>query len=273
MRYFNTWIHSQDLPWHYALGWIHISTPWLFLVFIWIGIVLVVARLVYRLYKSHRLYSTGKQKNKVIFLGLSVLPLAFILIRESVIYDSWRHLFFIYPALVALAVCGFKYTSDYFKKFERPYLKYVLGCALLISLLFNAFYIGSNHPLQHTYINIPSHNLETKFDIDYWGVTYQMALREIAERDKSDTILAAVQNFQGVANIQMLPIEIRNRFVLSGSCGEADYYLTNYRFKQELHRYFYGLVPLKADHELFAICNRNAKVIGVYKIDKQKIKR
>lgn len=267
MRYFNTWVNSQDLPWHYALGWIHVSTPWMYLVFIWLGIALVIIQMIQRVMKLHRFYESDAQRNHLIFFGLSVVPLAIVIIRDSVIYDSWRHLFFIYPALIALAVYGFKFATDYFKRFDPLYLKFTPGVALAISLLFSAVYIASNRSLQHTYLNIPNQNLETKFDIDYWGVAYQNALRELADRDAKDTIRIAVMNYPGHANIQMLPREIRGRFIHSKTFEEADYYLTNYRFKLELNRYMNDLYPLERKQEVFTISTWNANVIGVYSFE------
>jgi hypothetical protein len=88
MRYFNTWVNSQDLPWHYGLGWIHVSTPWIYLVFIWIRIVLVIIQLIHHLMKWCRFYESDAQRNHLIFFGLSVVPLAIVIIRHSVIYDS-----------------------------------------------------------------------------------------------------------------------------------------------------------------------------------------
>jgi len=266
MRYFNAWVNSQDLPWHYALGWIHVSTPWVYLVFIWVGIVLVSTQFVKRLFQSNILYLNQKQRNTLVFAGLSVLPLAIVIGRDSVVYDSWRHLFFIYPALIVLAVCGFNFVSNSLRKFDHFFLRNLPQIALSISLLFNAVYIAMNHPLQHTYLNIPNGHLETKFDIDYWGVAYQTALREIADRDQRDTIRIAVMNYPGYANIAMLPEEIRGRFVHSKTYEEADYYLSNYRFKQELHRYMNDLYPLRQSSEVFTVNTWNANVIGVYKL-------
>ncbi|MEM0995164.1 MAG: glycosyltransferase family 39 protein, partial [Bacteroidota bacterium] len=37
MLYFNTWINAQAVPWHYSLAWIHLSTPFVYLIFFWIG--------------------------------------------------------------------------------------------------------------------------------------------------------------------------------------------------------------------------------------------
>jgi hypothetical protein len=98
-------------------------------------------------------------------------------------------------------------------------------------------------------------------------VAYQTALRELADHDARGTLRIAVMNYPGHANIQMLPREIRGRFIHSKTVEEADYYLTNYRFKLELYRYMNDLYPLERKQEVFTISTWNANVIGVYSFE------
>jgi hypothetical protein len=263
LRYFNTWVNSQDLPWHYALGWIHISTPIVFLLFMWGGILFFAKQTFSSLIHQKKFYSSNQGRNLLIFFAVSVVPVVVIILKDSVIYDSWRHLFFVYPGMLALAVYGFKEVKNRLSKTRLHSIPFIL---IALSLITSLSYIFFNHPLQNNYITIPADDLEKKFDMDYWGVNYQTALRELAAVDQSDSIRVVFSNYPGYANLWMLPEELRDRFVQTGDLDQADYYLTNYRFKQEQHRYKNNVYPILEEKEVLKVETWNAAVIGVYRL-------
>lgn len=264
MRYFNTWIFSQDIPWHYGLAWIHISTPIVYLIFVWIGIILTLKLFLQNLSHNKKIYCNPSERNITIFFGCSILPLAIIILRESVIYDSWRHLFFIYPGLLALAITGYRAAN---KRLRTSKLKLLPSIALGVSVVITFAYMVNNHPYQHTYMNIPDNDLEKRFDIDYWGASYFSALEKLAVADQRDTIRVTMSNYPGYVNIKMLPIETRSRFIPTMNLAEADYLLTNYRFKVALEPYIKEEFPMRPANEVFSLSTWNSKVIGVYQLN------
>ncbi|MEM9052169.1 MAG: glycosyltransferase family 39 protein [Bacteroidota bacterium] len=263
MRYFNTWVNSQDLPWHYGLAWIHISTPIVYLIFIWLGVILACRMFIRNLLRKKKFYQDNAGRNITIFFGCSVVPLAIIVLKDSVIYDSWRHLFFVYPGLLILGLLGFEAAR---KRLEASRLRnlpaIMIGMSLMTTLAFTVF----NHPFQHTYINIPDDELEKRFDIDYWGVSYYEALNQLAEADHRDTIIVNMTNYPGFVNVSMLPLEKRNRFKRTFDRSEADYLLTNFRFKAGLQPYLKNQYPMKTEDEFLSLSTSNSKVIGVYRL-------
>jgi hypothetical protein len=266
MRYFGSWINAQELPWHYALGWIHISTPLVYLLLFWTGTFQILRNFFQQLFKGF--YKNKNQLYDLVFLALALGPLLIVIVKESVLYDSWRHLFFIYPAMIAVAVRAFIRLNEWLK--ERSTAKIIQRLpSLFLSLAMGVtfVYLLTHHPYQHTYITLPSDHIEKRFDIDYWGVAYQTALRELIEKDGRNRIKVRSANYPNDANARLLPKDIRDRIELVWDIQKADYYVTNYRSPTELKRYQKNLFPLLSEKEFLSIQAWNGRIIGVYSVD------
>ncbi len=154
-----------------------------------------------------------------------------MIILNSTLYDGWRQLYFVYPAIVLLSIAGLQAISK----------KHVLGIplaglmAIIFSLhiLFNVSWMIRNHPFQHLYFNglmtlFASHK---NFERDYWGVTNVKGLEFILASDDRNRItirpLGATSMQQ---SIELLKPQDRKRMNLDPSNLESDYILTNYRF-------------------------------------------
>ncbi|MEM9888292.1 MAG: glycosyltransferase family 39 protein [Bacteroidota bacterium] len=267
MLYFNTWINAQEVPWHYSLAWIHLSTPLVYLIFFWVGFYQIWKQLFRRIFsRSFAFYNSPNQLYDLVLLALCVGPIFIVVWRASVIYDSWRHLFFIYPALLFVAIRGFVRASNYFKNKQRSLVQHLPKIILLLSMSLTLVYMLCNHPYQHTYMTMPDDDLERRFEIDYWGVAYQTALRTLIERENKEKIKVRSANYPGDANARLLPKDIRDRIELVWDVKQADYYITNYRYEQEINRYKKNLFPLEKEREFLVIRSWNTKVIGVYDV-------
>src|SRR5262249_34061928 len=96
-------VPSDALPWHYAPVWIAITTPPLYLVLFVVGAAAILWRLATR---GLALWEGDEELQDLFFLGLVVLPIAAVIVLHSVLYGGWRHLYFIYPAFLMIAVRG-----------------------------------------------------------------------------------------------------------------------------------------------------------------------
>ncbi|MCP4049359.1 MAG: hypothetical protein GY730_01445, partial [bacterium] len=107
MLYMGSFIKSTELPWHYIPVWITLTTPPLYLLFFITG--------------SASFFIPGKYKNNSNILNdlatalWIITPVLTIIVLNSVIYDAWRHLFFIYPAIILLTLKGFYITNNFIK--------------------------------------------------------------------------------------------------------------------------------------------------------------
>ena len=106
LLYMGRFISIQALPWHYAPVWLLITTPVPYVVMFVIGL-LAQARAV-RLAGPRRWLRRTAARRDLLVLAWFFGPLLGVMLLHSVIYDGWRHLYFVYPAFVLIAGRGLR---------------------------------------------------------------------------------------------------------------------------------------------------------------------
>ncbi|WP_420460561.1 hypothetical protein [Neolewinella sp.] len=219
-------LKATELPFYYIPAWILITTPIGYLVFMLTGLYRTVRQSLLGLRRLQLWQDFGSQLDFV-QLGLSIGPIIVIIILHSTVYNGWRHLHFVYPGLVFLAITGYDYARS---KFARA-VPLVLGLALTVTLI----NMVRMHPLQQVYFNYFIHGqLTARFDMDYWGAGYREALVQLAEQiPEGQTVRVKCQNWPCVDNIRALPPAARGKIVHESEWGKADYVATNFYWPQE----------------------------------------
>jgi hypothetical protein len=259
--YLGDYIMGKDLPWHYIPLWIMISTPLLYIFSFFIGCSISVRPLLSNLRDSYL-----SKRNDFIFILWFFLPILAIIGIRSVLYDEWRQMFFVYPALLMLSLVGLKSLFEFIKmRFRSP--KYpIMNAALILIITFSlvktAQFMIKYHPYQNVYFNILAgkdmNEAKSKFDLDYWGLSYRKALEYILENDASEVIKVNVANWSGKANADILPPDDRGRLLYVENLQEAKYFLSNYRWHKEEY-------PFK--EEYYSVRIGGAKIMVVYKMN------
>jgi hypothetical protein len=225
--YMGEFIRSTNLPWHYIPVWILITTPPIYIGLLLMGCVVSLKQLVSRRYV---LWSNDAEMIDLIILGLFIIPIVTVITLDSVLYDGWRQLYFIYPALILIAVRGLKYVyaclSDY--KIQRVMFTFLIS----LGLAYNTYWIWSAHPLQNVYFNsFVGGDWRNKFELDYWGLGNRDALQYILDHDHSQIINIAADSGTPLDRaLMILKPEDRIRFNLSRDNAAPRYVLTNYRW-------------------------------------------
>ncbi|MGI4865027.1 MAG: ArnT family glycosyltransferase [Janthinobacterium lividum] len=222
-------VWGHDLPWHYAEGWIGVTTPLLFLLGFFVGAFLILRQLVRR---HWRLYATTEEWQDLLFLGLLLAPLLAVIVLHSVLYNAWRQLYFVYPPLLLVALRGLVALGSWrpsLGQWQRvwPRLCYT---ALIGTFLASAVQIVTLHPLQTTYFNaLAGRHIEGRFEIDYWVLSYQEGLQWIALHDNRPHIIVSAQRTPELESmIKMLPPYDRDRFQAVPDAANAEYFITTY---------------------------------------------
>jgi hypothetical protein len=256
--YMGEYVKAKSLPWHYIPVWILITTPVVYSIFFIIGIGALIKRARYPV----QLYRT--QKLDLVAVMWFFGPIVSVVALKSVLYDGWRHLFFIYPAFLIIALGGLKTLFEFLKENLRSLsyrLAYVICAALILSSLAGtSWFIIKYHPYQNVYFNFllgDMKNAKDKFDLDYWGLSYRRALEYILENDKDKEIIVCVANPPGEVNALALYPAERNRLVFTMDPKQAKYFLSNYRWHKEEYPY---------KNEVFSIKVAGAKIMVVYKL-------
>ncbi|MFA5275402.1 MAG: hypothetical protein WC417_00710 [Candidatus Omnitrophota bacterium] len=248
--YLGKLISSSSLPWHYLPVWIFISTPLFYLVFFLIGALVSLVVLLKNPIKYLR-----EKRDDLLFLFWFFLPLSVIIVSKPVLYDDWRQAYFIYPALLLIAMTGMKYVLDLITVKSAFIIIAAISLAPVITFMIK------NHPYQNVYFNSLAGrdmvDIKKKFELDYWGLSYRKALEYILATDKNKEIKICVANHPGIFNSFILPREERNRLVYVVEPEKAKYFLSNYRWHPE--EYAFG-------NEYYSIKVGNAKIMTVYKL-------
>ncbi len=250
-------IVGNKLPWYYLIKWFCISTPLVFLVAGVSSILLVTIGFFQRKKDSKR---TRLLQLNLFFTAAFVMPVLSILVLHSVIYDGWRHMFFIYPPFALVAV---------FVVYHLMQLQYkkIIAAAVLCAFLPTVYFMLRNHPLQFVFFNaLVNRNepeyLRHQYELDYWGVAYKQGLETILKYDTSSHIKISSQNPPCDMNLELLPKEQRQRFSFA-VIDESDYFLTNYRWHPEDYS-----EPALLKKEWRSVIVQNSSINMIYKIKK-----
>ena len=230
-------IDGTDMPWYYIPYWIGISTPILYLCLAVLGALMLLPGLWHNISKTVRkcLWADDNQRKDWAMVGLFIAPLLAIIVKESVVYDGWRHMFFVYPCLIYLTVLGAFRVGQWIKGLRMPIRRYFNITALtllMLSMVYTAWWMYHNHPYQNVYFNILRvGNQFGHYDLDYWGNSYKQGMEALAEIDDRTPLKIACQSYPATLNYDFLPPHLRSRFILvdKENWEEADYYLSNYR--------------------------------------------
>jgi hypothetical protein len=257
--YMGHFLSPQALPWHYLPVWIGITTPIPCLLLILTGIGRAVRQW---LHKPRSLLAAESTPLMMAALWLG-LPVGALILRGAPMYDAWRQMFFIYPALLIFAVGGWAWFSGAIRQrfgtntLSRP----LMAIAVVLIFAPAALWMAAHHPYQNLYFNrLAGADMQTvkmRFDMDYWGLTYRRGLEAILERDQRPLINVYAANFAGQANAAILPTAQSERLNFVQNMEEADYFITNYRWHPQDYPY---------NDEIFTLRLGNAKVLSVFRL-------
>ncbi|WP_210514287.1 ArnT family glycosyltransferase [Hymenobacter terricola] len=228
MLYLGRIIAARQLPWHYAPVWIFVTTPLAYTAAFLLGVGGVLVALLRRPIAHLR---TFEGRLDVLILGWFSLPILLVIGLHSVIYDGWRHLYFVYPALLLLAGRGAQLLWHAGRR--GVLLRRLAVAAAVVAGLEMAYTAGrmvGAHPQEQVYFSfLPPGTAGRLFECDYWGLSYRQGLEWIARHDSAPVLGVAAPNDGLIEkNLALVRRPDRLRFRLVGA-ARARYYLSAYR--------------------------------------------
>lgn len=217
MRFLGELISFDQIPWFYLPLWMGITIPLPFLLLAAVGIIGLVLKLVR--FRSETLW---KYRYDFLFLSMLVFPLLFIIGMRSVVYDGWRHIYFLYVPMVLVAARGGMFLWKHVQKIGMP-IFFILVFAMPV------YAILSYHPHQYAYFNVLARTyfpaLEKSFEMDYWGLAYRQGLEKILELEDESPVRVQSESAPGYDNRLILPEVDRERLVYQGSFSGVGTYV------------------------------------------------
>ncbi len=228
-------VTGDDLRRSYVFVWMLISIPVAYLVFSAFGAVCSLCHMV-RLAMRRQGWSWVQYAQLALVLTAAI-PLGYVIFVKPVLYNGWRHFYFLYSVIALTAFFGFLSWEEWSQ--NRGWLIWA-GRILLIGELFcTVVWIGINHPYEYVYFNLFARNdVENNYDKDYWGLSSYQAIQYICEMDDSPALnLYAYNGFSKL----FLPEKDWDR-VSFVDFEDADYIIENYQSGEDTgwyQKYYY----------------------------------
>lgn len=244
---------ATELPWHYIPVWIGISTPLPYLVLLVLGTAAILVPIV----RERRLWKDEGELQDLFFLALLLGPLASVIVLDSVLYDGWRQMYFLYPGIVLVALRGWVQLWNWQPSALGNAWPRVVGVATAICLLHTTWWMARAHPHQNLYVNaLAGRDVRKRFDMDYWGLTNREALQAIVDADERPSINVWPGSWTPLGTSALLLTgSDRARVQVVKDEAKADYIVTNYRGNQS----DYGSDP---EFELFRHIEVDGEIVS-----------
>lgn len=218
-------LSSEHLPFYYLPVWVGITTPPVWLAFGIAGLLLVAFQFFRRPLAG---WHAPQHRNMLLYAFSAVVPVGMVILLHSVVYDDWRHVYFIYPAIVMLAMYALDRLSGKWLWFATTAV--VLQNALLL------YDFVKLHPFEQVYFNRlvsrKEEALRANYELDYWAAGYKQALEYLIAQAPENEIKIAWGPAPLTMNREMLQQQDRPRIVFV-NLEDADYFITNFRIHPE----------------------------------------
>jgi len=258
-------IKATDLPWTYFPTWFLISNQLLWLLLGFAGILLLLWEFIK---KTARFIQNTRERNFLFYLLCFLVPVFMVIVMDSVIYDDWRHLYFVYPPFILLSLYFLDKILLWLSSSPNK-MKILLAVRSLciVQVVVIGFFMVRDHPFQQVYFNsLVSHSKESlcrNYDLEYWGCGFMQALNHLVSTNKSDSIKVC-SNYPAPLgnNIGMLPEKDRKRifFLFPAQSAMADYYITNFRG--------YGFEDFPPNEVVYSVSVENSTILSILKLKK-----
>jgi hypothetical protein len=140
MLFEGQFIMNNEVPWYYTTKWIFMSSPILILIGFFGSVVLIVP-----------LAKRFGKTTLFLLLFTLVFPVVYAVYKNSTIYDTWRHFFFIYPSMVILAALLFEYFIEKFA--DKKSYQYGIIAFMVVGMALPLMWILRSFPNEYVYFN------------------------------------------------------------------------------------------------------------------------
>jgi len=232
---YGDWFRATKIPWYYIPAWIAATTPLLY-VLAGIGGLLMILRLtIINFIKEKLIYRNQREMIDILAFGFFIGAIFIVIVKESVLYNGWRQMYFIYPAFLLVATAAISQLVSYIRNQKQENRKRILShlfiafFALQIGTV--ALFMYQYHPWYHLYFSsLAGKDKTERFEMDYWGTAHKQAFERIAKLDHRAKIKVATMqhDFPGILNYKFLSKDLKERIELVKKNSEADYIIIDF---------------------------------------------
>lgn len=227
--------YMKDYPWYYAPKMMLITLP----LFVLGGLVLFLFSYKWK-WRSYKLPI-------VLIAGFTIIfPIAYIIYKDSSLYNSWRHVLFVLPSVIILASVGW----DAIITLKNKIARYAAPAILAVLMGVVGMWMVKNHPYQYMYYNELVGGVQGAFgnyELDYWCQTPKEAIKWIQENEDlpkgktkiiSNNELYSIQYYSDCfqKNGKELRNYLREREVINDEIDRLNHYKKEKIISEEEHK-------------------------------------
>ena len=233
-------IPATSLPWHYTPVWIAITTPIAYLGAFLLGVPATVRRFL----REWPEPTPHAGVFPLLVLCWAFVPVLSVIALGSVLYDGWRQLFFVYPALLLIAMQGAVAAVSAIRRGWNAWPVRIAAAAaaglVAIDVAGVVRFMAQAHPHAHVYFSALAGGVpgaRFRYELDYWGLSYRAGFEALLRRDGDMLIPVFVADAAATGNVQALPFAERQRLLIVDSTDHAKYFLGAYRLRRDEYPY------------------------------------
>ncbi|OWP64342.1 hypothetical protein CDA63_04720 [Hymenobacter amundsenii] len=258
--YLGQFLTVQQLPWHYIPVWMLVTIPLPYSLGATVGLLSAAALALRRGGRATLAAPAGR--TVVLVAAWLLAPVLVVIGTHAVVYESWRHLYFIYPALLLWATYGARALLRWSRKPAASQGRLVARLALALALFETGHTVVRQvqmHPHGNVYFSfLPGSVAERLFERDYWGLSFRQGLEWITTHDAAPTLTVnTFWHYPLYNNSLIIQPDARTRLQYVHTPA-ARYYLTNYRWHPQSYRDSLGA-------EVYVIRAGGLKVLSVFR--------
>lgn len=255
--YFGEFYTSPIIPWHYHFVWVGITGMLSVLAAGVLGAGVFIKQIV----KGDKRSANSNVVYAAMFLIITGTFVASVFFHPRS-YDGWRHVYYIYPCIVAFAVYALRKAIEGVNKraINMPVL--MLGAFFTIDLFLSVNFLIKNHPNQYVYFNLLAggySRAKKSFDFDYWGISQSRLLEYLMNFNIKEGTTIYFQQILPYTERVMIPQLTGRGMRVTAVAEDADIYVT-------INRDFKEAPPIRF-RKIYAVSVDGADLSAVYASD------
>jgi len=192
MPHWGEMVTTNHLPWHYVPGQLAVRLPLAFLSLMLVTATFYIWAAAFTRFNWRGLGDPKSRANvvaalvarecrqRVILCAATLLPILFVIIDGSTLYNGLRHILFVIPLLALFAADGFVRLLPWLRRLP------ILTAAVVSAYIgMQVATLSSLHPLEYIAFNALTggvHGAYKRFSMDYWAAAATIALRRLENR-------------------------------------------------------------------------------------------
>lgn len=207
-----------------------------------------------------------RQQSALLLMAITLswtIPLGYAMVSKPILYNGWRHFYFVYAGIVILAGYGLHWLWN--KVSGSKGRRLVFAGILLACFAFTGVGLITNHPYQYTYFNaLQPRDARHVMDLDYWNVSGSGAFQRLYDLRKDtpgELRVGCYFNDITIAALK-LPDEVNDKLVVTA--GKEEPYLY---YNSTYAHIYWAEEPPQGYHVLFTVQSYGNTVGIMYERD------